>query len=87
MYDHDWPDLAIGVAIPHGLYDLKLNVGYLYLCISHDTSELACDGMSDWWQQYGSQQYGNAESISGYGLMVVAIVRVNTFSNKTYNHW
>ncbi|MEN9521210.1 MAG: hypothetical protein RLZZ381_3798, partial [Cyanobacteriota bacterium] len=27
MFDHDWKSLAIGVAIPHGLYDLKLNVG------------------------------------------------------------
>jgi hypothetical protein len=63
VYDHDWPDLATGVAIPHGLYDLKLNVGYLHIGTSHDTSEFACDGISDWWEQYGAQQYSNATSI------------------------
>ncbi|MDJ0595640.1 MAG: hypothetical protein QNJ72_37605 [Pleurocapsa sp. MO_226.B13] len=29
VFDHDWKSLAVGVAIPHGLYDLKLNLGYV----------------------------------------------------------
>ena len=63
VYDHDWPSLAEGVAIPHGLYDLKQQVGYIHIGTSHDTSEFACDGLRHWWQTYGSQQYANATSI------------------------
>jgi len=29
VYDHDWPSLATGVAIPHGLYDMTHNLGYV----------------------------------------------------------
>jgi hypothetical protein len=40
VFDHDWKSLAQGVAIPHGLYDLRLNIGYIHIGTSHDTSEL-----------------------------------------------
>ena len=63
VFDHDWPSLAQGVAIPYGLYDLKLNIGYLYIGTSHDTSKFACDAIGQWWQQHGSQVYLNATSI------------------------
>ena len=63
MFDHDWKSLADGVAIPHGLYDLTLNLGYIHIGISHDTSEFACDAIRDWWQHYGSMQYATASSI------------------------
>lgn len=29
VYDHDYPNLGVGKAIPHGIYDVKLNEGYL----------------------------------------------------------
>jgi hypothetical protein len=45
VFDHDWPTLATGVAIPHGLYDMTDNVGYIQIDIRHDTSELACDSI------------------------------------------
>ncbi|HEY9596522.1 MAG TPA: ISAzo13 family transposase [Cyanophyceae cyanobacterium] len=63
VFDHDWKSLAQGVAIPHGLYDLRLNIGYIHIGTSHDTSELACDSIRYWWQQYGQQQYTLANSI------------------------
>ncbi len=63
VFDHDWKSLAQGVAIPHGLYDLTLNVGYVHIGTSHDTSEFACDAIRHWWQQYGSRQYATAGSI------------------------
>ncbi len=31
VFDHDWKSLAQGVAIPHGLYDVTLNVGYMQI--------------------------------------------------------
>ena len=63
VYDHDWPSLAKGVAIPHGLYDLKRNLGFVHIGTSHDTSEFACDSLRDWWLNYGQFQYPNATSI------------------------
>jgi len=63
VFDHDWKSLAKGVAIPHGLYDLHLNVGYIHIGTSHDTGAFACDAMRHWWQQYGPVQYATATSI------------------------
>ena len=63
VYDHDFPSFAEGVIIPHSLYDLKLNVGYVQVGTSHDTSEFACDSFRQWWYNYGNKTYRNAESI------------------------
>ena len=63
VYDHDWPSLAEGKVIPHGLYDLTYNLGYMNLGTSHDTSEFACDSIRHWWVNYGSILYPFATSI------------------------
>ena len=63
VFDHDWTSLAEGVIIPHGLYDLTLNVGYVQIGISHDTGEFACDSLRHWWQQHGQAHYGLAGSL------------------------
>jgi Rhodopirellula transposase DDE domain len=62
-FDHDFPSFAEGVVLPHGLYDLKLNCGYVHLGTSHDTSAFACDCVEDWWWRHGQQQYPAAESL------------------------
>ena len=62
-FDHDFPSYADGVVIPHGLYDLRLNRGYLHLGTSHDTSAFACDCVEDWWWRFGQEQYPEAESL------------------------
>ena len=46
--DHDFGS-AGSVAIPHGLYDVGKNQGFVHLNTSHDTSELACDSIAEWW--------------------------------------
>ena len=63
MFDHDWKSLAQGVAIPHGLYDLTLNVGYVQIGTSHETSQFACDSIRYWWQQHGIFHDQSANSI------------------------
>jgi hypothetical protein len=57
VYDHDWRSLATGIAIPHGLYDLARNEGYIQIGSSHDTSGFACDSIRHWWQHHGSVHY------------------------------
>jgi Rhodopirellula transposase DDE domain len=62
-FDHDYPSFADGVVIPHGLYDMKLNRGYLHLGGSHDTSEFACDALEDWWWRFGRELYPQATAL------------------------
>jgi len=62
-YDHDFTSFADGVIIPHGIYDVKKNQGYLHLGTSHDTSEFACDCIKNWWLKYGRYEYPDADSI------------------------
>jgi transposase len=63
VYDHDFNRFADGVIIPHGIYDLTQNTGYLHLGTSHDTSEFACDHLRSWWIEHGKRQYPKATSI------------------------
>lgn len=62
-FDHDFPSAALGVVIPHGLYDLKRNVGHVNLGTSHDTSEFACDSLRRWWESQGQAAYPRATSL------------------------
>ena len=62
-FDHDFPSYAQGVVIPHGLYDLRLNRGYLHLGTSHDTSAFARDCVADWWCRFGHVDYPQAKSL------------------------
>ena len=57
VYDHDWRSLATGIAIPHGLYDVVRNEGYIQIGCSHDTSEFACDSIRHWWHHHGCVHY------------------------------
>jgi hypothetical protein len=62
-FDHDFPSLAQGVVIPHGIYDVQRNHGYVTLGTSHDTSAFACDCLLQWWQRYGQPTYADADSL------------------------
>ncbi|MEL7086763.1 MAG: ISAzo13 family transposase [Cyanobacteria bacterium J06597_1] len=62
-FDHDFPTLATGVVIPHGIYDPVHNCGHLNLGVSRDTTQFACDSLAWFWQQIGQPRYPNARSI------------------------
>lgn len=61
--DHDFPSAGEGKVIPHGLYDVVRNEGYVHLNTSHDTSEFCCDSVAHWWQQHGCKHYPNARRL------------------------
>jgi hypothetical protein len=61
--DHDYGSHGNGKLIPHGLYDVGRNEGFVNLNTSHDTSELACDSIAAWWEQHGRQRYPNAKKL------------------------
>jgi Rhodopirellula transposase DDE domain len=61
--DHDFGSAGSGTVIPHGVYDVGQNRGFLHLNTSHDTSELACDSIAAWWQEHGRAAYSGAKQI------------------------
>lgn len=61
--DHDFPSASEGKLIPHGIYDVARNAGYLHLNTSHYTSELCCDSIARWWEQHGHRQYPNTRRL------------------------
>lgn len=62
-FDHDFPSLADGVLIPHGIYDPMRNCGHINLGLSHDTSEFAVASLRWYWNRIGKQCYPLATSI------------------------
>ena len=62
-WDHDFPQHRSGVVIPHGLYDVGRNEGYVHLNTSHDTSDFVIDSMLDWWRHHGIHQYRGAKGL------------------------
>jgi hypothetical protein len=62
-YDHDFWSLAEGVAIPHGVYDVQKNTGYITIGTSKDTGEFACDSLRNWWYHQGRYAYPATTSI------------------------
>jgi hypothetical protein len=63
VFDHDFPSLAEGVAIPHTIYDTVQNKAYVTIGTSRDTSEFACDSIRQWWIHHGKLLYPCAISI------------------------
>ena len=63
VYDHDYTYLGTGKVIPHGIYDLKLNEGYLSLGNSHETAEFVVDNLEWWWETIGKYEYPKATRI------------------------
>ena len=61
--DHDFGSAGAGVVIPHSLYDVGRNQGFVHLNTSHDTSELACDSVAAWWDQHGRSDYPEAKKM------------------------
>jgi len=61
VYDHDYHYLNTGAVIPHGIYDLQLNKGYISIGASSETAEFIIDNLLWWWDTYGIHQYPNAQ--------------------------
>jgi hypothetical protein len=62
-FDHDFPSLASGVIIPHGIYDLARNQGWIHVGLSRDTTEFACESLRMFWHCDGHRLYPHASAI------------------------
>lgn len=63
VFDHDFTSFAEGIVIPHGIYDMVKNTGYINLGTSKDTSEFACDSLRNWWYNQGQHDYPDATAL------------------------
>jgi hypothetical protein len=57
---YDYPDLAKGVAIPYGAYDVGRNRGFVNVGMTHETAEFAVESLRWWWRRIGRRHYPNA---------------------------
>jgi hypothetical protein len=60
---HDFPQDAVGKAIPYGVYDVAANDGFVSVGVDHDTPVFAVTTIDAWWKQVGSQRYPKAREI------------------------
>ena len=63
-FDHDFATFGNGTVVPHGIYDVRRNVGYMTMGVSHDTSKFVCDNIERVWNQYLKEQYPEAQTIA-----------------------
>lgn len=63
VFDHDYSHLSEGVVIPHGIYDIALNKGYISIGTSHETAEFIIDNLLWWWEDFGIHHYPDAKNI------------------------
>jgi hypothetical protein len=62
-FDHDFPRLARGVIMPHGIDDLARNQGWMHVGLSRDTTAFACESLRVFWHSDGRCLYPNASAI------------------------
>jgi len=61
---HDFPDPELGKVIPHGIYDLSKNEGWVTVGITHDTASFAVASIRRWWKRMGSKRYPHAKELT-----------------------
>ena len=60
---HDFPDPALGKAVPYGVYVIHRNEAGVSVGISHDTAEFAVAAIRRWWEELGRAHYGRARRV------------------------
>jgi hypothetical protein len=60
---HDFPDDAVGKAIPYGVYDVEANDGFVSVGTDHDTPVFAATTIEAWWRRIGAQRYPEAREL------------------------
>lgn len=62
-FDHDFPTFGNGLIVPHGIYDVTTNTGYMTIGTSHDTSRFVCENIERVWNGHLREQYPDAGTI------------------------
>ena len=59
----DFPQDAIGKAIPYGVYDMARNEAWVNVGRDHDTPAFAVASIRQWWKMMGKRAYGGATEL------------------------
>ncbi len=60
---HDFPDDAIGKAIPYGVYDIADNSAWVSVGNDHDTPTFAVKSLETWFKHMGAKRYPDAREL------------------------
>jgi len=60
---HDFPQDAIGKAVPYGIYDMARNEAWVNVGQSHDTPQFAVASIRRWWSSMGKRAYPDAHTL------------------------
>jgi hypothetical protein len=60
---HDFPDRALGKAIPYGVYDVGKDSGWVNVGTDHDTASFAVESIRRWWCRMGRPVYRDAQAL------------------------
>jgi hypothetical protein len=60
---HDFPQDALGKAIPYGVYDMGRNEAWVSVGKSHDTPQFAVASIRRWWKSMGKRAYPEASTL------------------------
>lgn len=60
---HDFPDDAVGKAIPYGVLDVADNSAFVNVGTDHDTPVFAVQSIETWWRRMGAKRYPRASEI------------------------
>ena len=82
VYDHDYEHLSEGKVIPHGIYDLQANQGYISIGGSSETADFVVDNLLWWWREYGIHQYPDAKNI----LLLCDAGGANSYRHFIFKH-
>lgn len=83
-YDHDFKTFSCGIIIPHCIYDVGDNTGYLTLGTSHDTPKFICDNLEYVWCKYMCN--GNILGLKPYASSVTEEARTPVLTISSNRH-
>lgn len=82
VYDHDYEHLSEGKVIPHGIYDLQQNKGYVSIGGSSETADFVKDNLLWWWTEYGIHHYPDAKNL----LLFCDAGGANSYRHHIFKH-
>ena len=82
VYDHDYEHLSEGKVIPHGIYDLQANKGYVSIGSSSETADFVIDNLLWWWEEHGIHMYPDAKNI----LLLCDAGGANCYRHYVFKH-
>jgi hypothetical protein len=82
VYDHDYEHLSEGKVIPHGIYDLQANKGYISIGASSETADFVLDNLLWWWWEHGIHLYPDARSL----LLLCDAGGANSYRHFIFKH-